>query len=67
MLNKKKYWIKFDVYTCVMCGRDKIYRERKYTKKPKNRDARYSVNQDCCYSCQKDIYGFDSREVYVLD
>jgi hypothetical protein len=33
---KNKYWIYKTIYYCPLCGKEKIYRERRYTKKPKN-------------------------------
>lgn len=35
--NKKpKYWYSKEIHVCVLCGREKIYKERVYAKKDKN-------------------------------
>lgn len=36
-----KYWIKFYVGECPVCGRDASYRERHYSQKPEDPDKRY--------------------------
>lgn len=38
---KKKYWYRFHVGECPVCGRDKSYRERVYGRKPKEQCKRY--------------------------
>lgn len=32
---KKKYWYRTDIYSCVICGREKKYKERVYDKEKK--------------------------------
>jgi hypothetical protein len=36
----KRYWYLWYIGECPVCGKDKSYRERKYTSKPKNREDR---------------------------
>lgn len=36
MKKRKKYWIKFYHGECPVCGRDKSYRQRQYSRKPKD-------------------------------
>ena len=43
-----KYWYKIDIYECVLCGRTKTYRERKYTPRPDNANERIHFHQDGC-------------------
>lgn len=47
---KKKYWIFKTTYYCPLCGSEKIYRERRYTKKPKSFNKRqdWSEQYDYC-------------------
>lgn len=46
---KRKYWIKFHIYECVLCGHTEEYRERIYDKsKPDNYNERYIYNQEAC-------------------
>ena len=47
---KKKYWIYKTVEYCPVCGREDIYRERRYTKKPKlfNNRQELVVHYDYC-------------------
>lgn len=37
---KKKYWIFKTTYYCPLCGREDVYRERMFTKKPKDHNKR---------------------------
>lgn len=46
--NKKKYWYHVLVIECVLCGREQVYRERRYTEKPSERGKRYEYRQDAC-------------------
>ena len=34
-VSKRKYWYATDVYTCVLCGREKRYKERVYNESEK--------------------------------
>ena len=47
---KKKYWIYKTIDYCPVCGREDIYRERRYTKKPKlfNNRQEWVVHYDYC-------------------
>lgn len=40
-MTKKKYWYKYFFGECPVCGSDNTYKERMYTKKPKDRRERY--------------------------
>ena len=31
----KKHWYKTDVYACVLCGKERVYKERVYSEKEK--------------------------------
>jgi hypothetical protein len=35
VVSKRKYWYKTDIYSCVLCGKEKVYKERVYNKKDK--------------------------------
>jgi len=48
---KRKYWIYKTTYFCPLCcGEKKIYRERRYTKKPKhfNQRQEWKESYDYC-------------------
>jgi len=48
----KKYWYKTIYADCPVCGYEKIYRERMYTPKPKERHKRisyYYIAYHCNY------------------
>lgn len=30
--NKQKYWYKKEIYACVICGKETVYKERVYEK-----------------------------------
>ena len=34
-VSKRKYWYATDVYTCVLCGKEKRYKERVYNESEK--------------------------------
>lgn len=36
-----KYWYEFYYYFCPLCNKTEIYKERKYTNKPKNHGNRH--------------------------
>lgn len=36
-----KYWYKFFICVCFICGKDASYKIRQYTKKPKQASKRY--------------------------
>ena len=38
---RKKYWFRFFIGECPVCGRDKSYKERVYGRKPKDQTKRY--------------------------
>lgn len=42
---KKKYWYLITITECPVCGRGDTYRERQYTKKPKDDSKRYVFEQ----------------------
>lgn len=45
---KNKYWYYITEYECVLCGRYTIYKERRYTPKPKNYKDRHEFHQEAC-------------------
>ena len=34
-VSKRKYWYKTDIYGCVLCGKEKVGKERVYDEKQK--------------------------------
>ena len=47
---KKKYWYKFYIGECPLCGRNQSYKERQYSDKPKNFQDRISyIPLNECY------------------
>lgn len=53
----KKHWYKISIFTCPVCGSERIYRERVYGEKPKNSSERY--NYVCEYDwCQEYPMGY---------
>jgi len=48
MTTKKKYWYYTEIYTCVLCGRETKYKERRYTPKPKDYGDRNIWRDDAC-------------------
>lgn len=53
----KKYWYKFVVGECLVCGKDLSYKERKYTKKPKLQKDRYthlSYQENYCHCLERE-------------
>jgi len=55
----KKYWYRTLIFYCPLCLREKVYRERVYTKKPKDYEDRivYKELYDYCneiMNCQID-------------
>ena len=51
----KKYWYLFHVVECPLCGKMEKYRERKYSKKPENKEDRYFYEQVYDY-CDEGYY-----------
>lgn len=52
-MKSKKYWYKFFIGECPICGRDKSYKERQYTPEPDNREEKvvylpYHLTYDNC-------------------
>jgi hypothetical protein len=45
---KRKYWYKFHIEECVLCGSHEETRERQYTPKPENPADRYDFRQYAC-------------------
>lgn len=45
---KIKYWYFIEITECVLCGSKDVYKEKRYTKKPKLKDKRYNYKQDAC-------------------
>ncbi len=47
---KKKYWYKFFIEECPMCGRNSQWKERIYGKpRPIKKEDRYKFSQVWCY------------------
>jgi hypothetical protein len=51
MTKRRKHWYRIWYTECPLCGRSKTYRERKYTKRPKNMRNRVTFTQEHC-GCQ---------------
>ena len=47
---KKEYWYKFYIEECVLCWKQIKWKERQYTKKPKDSAKRYDFKQFACES-----------------
>lgn len=43
--SKKKYWYKITCVECPVCGSGETYRERQYTKRPKDAMKRHEYKQ----------------------
>jgi len=43
---KTKFWIHKSIFECPVCGREKVYRSRKYGEKPENFFERFEIIQD---------------------
>ena len=39
----ENFWIYKTTYMCPLCGKEKVYRERKYDKKPKDWNLRQTL------------------------
>ncbi len=46
----KSHWYYVTRYVCVLCGREVVYRERRYTKRPKRYWKRNSYHETACDS-----------------
>ena len=46
---KRKYWYKYEVVECLVCGRRSEDKERQYTRKPKNYYKRHIWKFRYCY------------------
>ena len=44
-----KYWYFKEVWNCVLCGRETVHRERRYTVKPKNPGDRMRWHEEACH------------------
>ena len=47
--SKGKYWYYTTVYTCVLCGYEKVYRERRYDPKPEDPVERWEFHDTACW------------------
>lgn len=52
---KKSYWYKYYYGECPLCGRDYSYKERMYTKKPKDKKDRVVYLSDTFSYCGCDV------------
>ena len=48
-LQKRKYWVKRYEFYCPACGKNTVYRERRYTPKPKEYSERVEVKEQYDY------------------
>ena len=48
-MKKKKYWYHITTWYCPVCGKEKISKTRKYTKKPKDYNKIYEILADYDY------------------
>jgi len=48
MCKKVKYWYYITIETCVLCGKEYIYRERRYTERPKEYIDRHKFVEFAC-------------------
>jgi len=48
MEEKRKYWYYTTTYCCVLCGNEKVYRERRYDEKPKDPGNRQEYHEMAC-------------------
>lgn len=46
----KGSWYFTTIYSCVLCGHEIVYKERQWTKKPKDPRKRYDWIEDACDS-----------------
>ena len=44
----KKYWYFIEIECCVLCGKEKLYKERRYTLRPDNPCDRRKFNEYVC-------------------
>jgi hypothetical protein len=54
--SKRKYWLFITYQECPVCGRGTEYRERRYTRKPKNASKRHKFEQHYDW-CDVEVYG----------
>ena len=47
--NKKKYWYHTEIWSCVLCGRETVYKERRYTPKPEYPGDRIKWHENACH------------------
>ena len=45
---KRPYWYHTTEHECVICGHTKVYRERRYDKKPDDYNKRIKYAQEMC-------------------
>jgi hypothetical protein len=44
----KKYWYHTIIYSCVLCGRERKYKERRYDAKPEYPGDRMEWHDEAC-------------------
>ncbi len=54
---KKKYWYKFFVSACYVCGDVDTTKERQYSPKPKRRSKRYDEDSVYCGCMDQQMLG----------
>ena len=48
---KKKYWYFVTKYVCVLCGDERVFRERQYTPKPEELNKLSKWIDEVCSDC----------------
>ena len=44
----KGHWYYISVTACALCGREKVYRERRYDPRPERWEDRHEYHEDAC-------------------
>lgn len=52
----KKHWYLMHVHECPVCGSYEIFRERMYTRKPKNPEKRHTYFEHYDWCIENEIY-----------
>ncbi len=46
---KNKYWYHTETWSCVLCGHETVYKERRYTPKPEKPGDRQVWHENACH------------------
>jgi len=52
----RPHWYLVTTYYCVLCGKTEVFKERRYTPKPKRYEDRHNFHEHGCYSCQYGMF-----------